>query len=195
MPGALRWIARLAYVSNGEVRELHTRFKTRSRSPWWQVPVVPAGTLMLSKRSNHFPRLIKNLAGAVTTDTVYQGSPLAAFAGREQDIVGSFHNSLTLLTAEMNGRSFGGGVLELVPSEVASLALPLIRAAGDSFVRLDRLVRDRGADNYALVDATDAYLMQHLGLDRDMWRLVADARSMLRDRRLARNGAAPAWPK
>ncbi len=185
----------LAYVSNGEARGLHKRFKTRIRSPWWQVPVVPAGALMLSKRSNHFPRLVQNFAGAVTTDTVYQGSPLAAFAGRERDIVGSFHNSLTLLTAEMNGRSFGGGVLELVPSEIASLALPLATTPEDSFARLDRLVRDRGAENYALVDATDTYLMQHLGLDHDMWRLVADARRMLRDRRLARNSAVRALPK
>lgn len=177
----------LAYVRNGEVRGLHTRYKTRIRSPWWQVPVIPPGTLMLSKRSNHYPRLIQNSIGAVTTDTVYQGSPLPAFAGREQAIVGSFHNSLTLLTAEMNGRSFGGGVLELVPSEISSLALPLAEISVDSFVKLDGLVRDQGVGNDALVHATDACVTNQLGLDRDMWRLIADARTLLRDRRLARN--------
>lgn len=177
----------LAYVSNGEARGLHTRYKTRIRSPWWQVPVVPPGTLMLSKRSNHFPRLIQNLVGAATTDTVYQGSPLPSFAGRERDIVGSFHNSLTLLTAEMNGRSFGGGVLELVPSEIASLTLPLAEIPLDAFTRLDGLVREQGADNDALVSATDECVIEQLGLDCDMWRLVCQARTLLRDRRLARN--------
>jgi hypothetical protein len=180
-PGAL------AYVNNGEARGLHTRYKTRIRSPWWQVPVVEPGTLMLSKRSNHFPKLIQNVVGAVTTDTVYQGSPLPLFAGRERDIVGSFHNSLTLLTAEMNGRSFGGGVLELVPSEIASLALPLAEISGDMFIRLDVLVRQRGVDNDVLVNATDECVIEALGLDRDMWRLVGEARRLLRDRRLARN--------
>lgn len=180
-PGAL------AYIQHGHARALHTRYKTRIRKPWWQVPVVPPGSLMLSKRSNHYPRLIQNVARAVTTDTVYQGSALGEFVGRERDIVGSFHNSLTLLTAEMNGRSFGGGVLELVPSEIASLALPLMSIPVEWFDHLDRLVRESGGDNDRLVEVTDQRLIEHLGMDRDMWRLVARARELLRDRRFARN--------
>lgn len=180
-PGAL------AYISNGEASGLHTRYKTRIRTPWWRVPVVAPGTLLLSKRSNRYPRLIRNAVGAVTTDTIYQGSPLPAFKGRERDIVGSFHNSLTLLTAEMYGRSFGGGVLELVPSEISSLALPLVTVPDATFAQLDDLVRRRGFDNDELVSETDAYVTEQLGADRDMWRLVGEARTLLRDRRLARN--------
>jgi adenine-specific DNA-methyltransferase len=181
------------YVREGEQLSLHTRYKTRIRSPWWRVPVVAPGTLMLSKRSNQHPRLIRNRVGVVTTDTVYQGSPLPCFAGREQDIVASFHNSLTLLTAELNGRSFGGGVLELVPTEIASLALPLAETTSRDFFHLDQLVRAGHSDADALVRATDSLIMRKLELDRDMWRLVADARQMLRDRRLVRSagGAVP----
>lgn len=176
-----------AYISNGEARGLHTRYKTRIRTPWWRVPVVRPGTLMLSKRSNHYPRLIQNAVGAVTTDTIYQGSPLPAFEGRERDIVGSFHNSLTLLTAEMYGRSFGGGVLELVPSEVASLALPLVSVPAAAFARLDELVRRGAFVNEELVTETDTHVATALGADLDMWRLLGEARTLLRDRRLARN--------
>jgi hypothetical protein len=57
----------------------------------------------------------------------------------------------------------------------------------DSFAMLDELVRDQGADNDALVYATDACVTDQLGLDRDMWRLIVDARTLLRDRRLARS--------
>jgi adenine-specific DNA-methyltransferase len=174
------------YLSLGEAERLHTRYKCRIRDPWWQVPVVRPGTLMLSKRSNHYPRLIRNSACVVTTDTIYQGGPLPAFTGRERDIVGSFHNSLTLLTAEMYGRSFGGGVLELVPSEVASLLLPLAEIADEDFQSLDDLVRAEGADSEQLVQATDALITDQLGLDCDTWRVVAEARHILRDRRLAR---------
>ena len=175
-----------AYISNGEARGLHKRYKTRIRTPWWRVPVVRPGTLMLSKRSNHYPRLIQNVAGAVSTDTIYQGSPLREFEGRERDIVGSFHNSLTLLTAEMYGRSFGGGVLELVPSEVSSLALPLVPVTTSAFAHLDALVRRGGFDNDELVAETDEQVATELTADRDMWRLVGEARTLLRDRRLAR---------
>lgn len=175
------------YISNGEARGLHTRYKTSIRTPWWRVPVVRPGTLMLSKRSNHYPRLIQNAVGAVTTDTIYQGSPLPAFDGRERDIVGSFHNSLTLLTAEMYGRSFGGGVLELVPSEVASLALPLVPVPAAMFARLDELVRRGTLVTDELVTETDTHVVTALGADGDMWRLLSEARTLLRDRRLARN--------
>lgn len=177
----------LAYLRSGEAAGLHTRYKTRIRSPWWQVPVVSPGTLMLSKRSNNYPRLIHNVASAHTTDTVYQGSPRPQWRHRERDIVGSFHNSLTLLTAELNGRSFGGGVLELVPSEISTLALPLVSTSAELFCRLDTLVRMGAADSDLLVEQTDESVTVALGIDRDLWRLVTAARVHLRDRRLARN--------
>ncbi|MFJ3473146.1 Eco57I restriction-modification methylase domain-containing protein [Microbacterium maritypicum] len=174
------------YIAIGEAQELHTRYKTRIRSPWWRVPVVAPGTLMLSKRSNFFPRLIRNAEAVVTTDTVYQGSPLPPFRGRERDIVGSFHNSLTLLTAEMFGRSFGGGVLELVPSETAQLVLPVASIHDDEFTVLDQIARV-SRDPEDLVVETDKLVTDRLGIDPDTWDLVRDARTLLRDRRIARN--------
>lgn len=175
------------YIALGEAQSLHTRYKCRIRSPWYRVPVVPAGEVMLSKRSHRYPRLLRNSAGATTTDTIYQGPLTPGFAGRAMDVVGSFHNSLTLLSAEMFGRSFGGGVLELVPSEVRSLLLPLAEIGESDFLRLDEIVRSLGADTEALVDATDLLVASRLtGLDPDAWRLIVDARQILLARRLAR---------
>lgn len=175
------------YIELGEASDLHKRYKCRIRSPWHRVPVVKPGELMLSKRSHRFPRLIRNSARAVTTDTVYQGPLHPAFADRAIDVVGSFHNSLTLLSAEMYGRSFGGGVLELVPSEVRALLLPVAHVEPSEFTRLDALVREAGADSESLVEATDALVATRLtALDRDAWRLITDARQVLLTRRLAR---------
>ena len=59
-------------------------------------------------------------------------------------LVGGFVNSLTVLSADLEGRHYGGGVLELVPSEIERLAIPVPR--GDSrrlLSQLDSLVRDR----------------------------------------------------
>ncbi len=36
-----------------------------------------------------------------------------------------FLNGLTALTAELEGRHYGGGVLELVPSEIEKLLVPV----------------------------------------------------------------------
>lgn len=175
------------YLRRGEEAGIHLRYKTRIRTPWYRVPQIRVGRLMLSKRSHRFPRLILNDAGAVTTDTIYRGTMRPAFAGREEDLVAAFHNSLTLLSAEIEGRSFGGGVLELVPSEVSRLLVPVIPGAG---IELDRLslftVARNGEESDTLVDKTDELLITHSSLDRESLRLVRSARRRLLDRRLAR---------
>lgn len=181
-----------AYINVGLSQDLHRRYKCRIRSPWYKVPVVKPGELMLSKRSHRYPRLIRNSAQVVTTDTIYQGPLTPEFADRALDVVGSFHNSLTLLSAEMFGRSFGGGVLELVPSEVRSLLIPVAEITRADFQRLDEVVRTNGPDTEALVEETNEVIVSHLNdLDRDAWRLVDEARNVLLARRLARGQLNP----
>lgn len=176
------------YISQGEAAKLHEGYKCSIRTPWYRVPTVKPGNLMLSKRSHRFPRLIQNSARVVTTDTIYQGSMTGIWAGRERDLVGSFHNSLTLFTAEMFGRSFGGGVLELVPSEVKSLLVPLVSVSESQMNTLDKLVRNDGFDSETLVEQTDALVQKKLsGLTDDLLATIRDAREILMLRRLARN--------
>jgi adenine-specific DNA-methyltransferase len=103
-------------------------------------------------------------------------------------VVGSFHNSLTLLSAEVFGRSFGGGVLELVPSEVSALLIPLARIGDQGLADLDALVRRSGPDDEELVDATDRLVVKAVdGLTDDLMTKIRDARMILLNRRLARN--------
>jgi hypothetical protein len=54
--------------------------------------------------------------------------------------VAAFVNSVTALSAEMNGRHYGGGVLELVPSEAERLLVPARRERA-SLGQLDAMVR------------------------------------------------------
>lgn len=180
-----------AYIETGETRRLHERYKTRIRSPWYRVPTVWAGKLMLSKRSHQFPRLVLNDANVLTTDTIYRGNLLPLYAGQERDLVSAFHNSLTLLTAEIEGRSFGGGVLELVPSEISRLLLPFPVAASDALSELDRVSRSssRGqGDPTQLIDATDNLLRGRVeGLTKSLMDRLHEARQVLANRRFLRN--------
>jgi adenine-specific DNA methylase len=177
-----------SYLRIGESHSLHLRYKTRIRVPWYRVPVVKPGSLMLSKRSHTIPRLILNKAGVVTTDTIYRGQMLPPYAGQESELVTSFHNSLTLVSAELEGRSFGGGVLELVPSEIARLLIifPVGAAAGLS--NLDEIARGAAGRWDTLVAATDNLLQQTTrGLTRSLIQRLGDARWSLLRRRLSRN--------
>lgn len=175
-----------AYLQQGIRAEINQRFKCRVRTPWYRVPVVPAGELLLSKRSNRYPRVIANHARAVTTDTIYRGQMLAGTPVTAEDFTAAFHSSLTLLSAEVEGRSFGGGVLELVPSEVSALQVPVIPGAGAELEALDRVART-SKDPEALVTATDEMITRLLPvLDAGIMGDLRDARATLMDRRLQR---------
>ncbi len=176
------------FLAAGVARGIPVRYKCRVRSPWYRVPDVHHGSLMLSKRSHRFPKLVLNKAQTFTTDTIYRGEMKTGNSGRESDLVASFHNSLTLLTVELEGRSFGGGVLEIVPSEIARLLVPLPVSFGKHLSRLDRTCRNAStSEPDELITETDRLLVHaDFGLT---WRIVgtlADARRKLMERRLSR---------
>lgn len=176
----------LRYLGLGKSLGIPDRYKCRVRTPWYRVPVVPAGDLMLSKRSNRYPRVIANHAGVVTTDTIYRGQLLPGAPISANDLTASFHNSFTLLSAEIEGRSFGGGVLELVPSEVGSLLIPILPGSETELPTLDRISRE-STDPEDLVRATDAMLSRLIpALGSNMLSSLADARENLMERRLQR---------
>lgn len=179
----LRHSCPAAYLKLGEKGMLHKRYKCRIREPWFRVPGIVRGDLLLSKRSHLWPRVVVNDASVYTTDTIYRGRMLSSLRTRE-DVAASFHNSLTLLAAELEGRSFGGGVLELVPSEIARLATVIPKGAGTQLPRLDGIAR---ADPESLVLATDAYLVEAGAVPPELLPVLREARALLAARRFERN--------
>lgn len=177
------------YLALGVSQGLPSRYKCRIRSPWHRVPVVPPGDLLMAKRSHLFPRVIVNEAQVVTTDTIYRGRMLASGTVGADSFAAGFHNSLTLVTAEVEGRSFGGGVLELVPSEIGRLLVPATDRFGGELDRLDWVSRTRGAvEDPALIDETDELVVKHTpGMSSSLMATLREAREALLRRRLARN--------
>ncbi|HEX9496062.1 MAG TPA: class I SAM-dependent methyltransferase [Candidatus Limnocylindria bacterium] len=177
------------YLRSGEANGLNERYKCRIRDPWYRVPEIWAGTLMLSKRSHRYPRLILNQARSFTTDTIYRGRMKPTYKGRERDLVAGFHNSVTLLTSELEGRSFGGGVHELVPSEIGRLSVPMIEGVGARLAELDRLARVTGADGDSLIEQTDSLVLRGRLSDSSA-ALISEARKVLMTRRLERGSSS-----
>ncbi|HEV7563734.1 MAG TPA: hypothetical protein VGO24_09560 [Solirubrobacterales bacterium] len=173
------------YLRSGRSRKLHKRYKCRIREPWFRVPHIAKGELLLSKRSHRYPRVIVNEAGAYTTDTIYRGDPLTEGGISARALSAGFHSSLTLLSAELEGRSFGGGVLELVPSEIERLAVATSGEAERWIPDLDAIARS--GDEEAVVVATDAALVDAGVLDSEVVEILSEARLELMGRRLARN--------
>lgn len=131
------------YIALGEEQKLQTRFKCRMRSPWYTVPSVYTTEIGMLKRAHNIPRLILNKVGAYTTDTAYRIRTRKADA---QKLVACFLNPLTALSAELEGRHYGGGVLELVPSEIEKLTIPMPQKLKLDLVQIDQDVRNLTAD-------------------------------------------------
>lgn len=167
------------YLATGVRQNLHTRFKCRTRRPWYRVPSVYTAPVAMLKRAHHFPRLVLNRAGAFTTDTAYR---ISAKAVTSEALVLSFVNSLTCLSAELEGRHYGGGVLELVPSEIERLLLPKIDVQPKLLVQADAKFRQLANDEAFLCNQ-DRLVLGQLGLSLSEQGALHGAWQKLRDRR------------
>ena len=90
--------------------------------PWYGVPIVKKGEVVFFKRYGYLPRIYYNSAGVHTTDAGYHIRLMDGFDG--ESLVFCFFNSITLAQCEFNGRYYGGGVCELVPTEFKDLVVP-----------------------------------------------------------------------
>jgi adenine-specific DNA-methyltransferase len=172
-----------AYVRLGERQRLHTRYKCRVRSPWYAVPSVHATEIGMLKRSHDTPRLVLNTLGAYTTDTAYR---IRATGVSAPALVACFINPLTALCADLEGRHYGGGVLELVPSEIERLQVPLPPDSTFDLAQLDRDVRTLRASD--VVEKNGRRVLGPLGLPPADQRRLLHGWFTLRDRR-QRKGA------
>lgn len=168
----------LEYVLKGETENLHTRYKCRIRKPWFRVPSVYATQVGMLKRAHDMPRLIYNELEAYTTDTAYRVRTKTVEAKK---LVFCFLNSLTVLSAELEGRHYGGGVLELVPSEIEKLVIPVPQQIRPALKRLDQSVRNLTAHD--ILDMQDESILRKMGLSTRDTTSLREGWNRLRNRR------------
>ncbi|NUT87565.1 class I SAM-dependent methyltransferase [Pseudomonas corrugata] len=166
-----------SYIEQGEAESLHTRYKCRIRSPWFKVPSVHFTEIGMLKRSHNTPRLILNEIGAYTTDTAYR---IKSYGISAERLVGCFVNPLTALSAELESRHYGGGVLELIPSEIAKLVIPTPEVVID-LPELDKAIRTRST--HEVLTRQGWVVLGALGVSRADQDRILEGWRMLRDRR------------
>lgn len=172
------------YISWGEKQGFHKGYKCRIRNYWYAVPSVWIPDAFMLRQIHGYPKLILNETDATSTDTIHRVRFVAKLPPKA--LVAAFLNSLTFAFAEIVGRSYGGGVLELEPTEAEALPLPLQNAEMLDFDHLNSLMR-RG-DIESVLDITDkTLLINGLGLNQEEVFTLRCAWSRLRDRRINRN--------
>lgn len=117
--------ATLDYIAKGVDTAVDQAYKCRVRSPWWRVPLLAPPDLLLTYMNADTPRLTTNAAGVRHLNSVHGVYLRDDLRGLARDVlpVASL-NSLTLLGAELAGRSYGGGILKIEPREADRWWMP-----------------------------------------------------------------------
>jgi adenine-specific DNA methylase len=169
------------FIREGEQNGHQCGYKCRIRNPWYNVPAVWEPDCFLFRQIYDFPRVVLNKAGATSTDTIHRircSRPSARFAE-------NLYTHLTAASAEIEGRSYGGGVLELEPTEAERLLVPKHLGAAMPIGEVDRLVRN-GRLGDVLDNNDRAVLQEQLGLNRSECAMLKRVWVKMRDRRITR---------
>lgn len=186
-----------SYVDAGHTAGVDQAYKCRVRKTWYRVPLVAPADLLLTCMNADTPRLTTNLAAAHHLNSihgVYLDNELRDI-GRELLPLASL-NSITLLSAELVGRAYGGGILKLEPREADRWAMPSPQLVRERAEQL-RGIRDKVAhklqagklsEAVALVD--EALLDGTAELGAEKLEAVRTAHAELTRRRVVRGKGA-----
>lgn len=181
------------YLALGEQLGVPQAYKCRIRSPWWRPPRVKPADLFFTYMSHRFPRLVSNEAGVSFLNSMHGvrlSNAVPKVAAEALPLLAI--NSVTLLGAELHGRSYGGGVLKMEPREAAALPMPNFEAVESAWATLkpesealDRELRNgHWPDIMARVD--QVLLDETMGVETTEYLRIRQAAHAMRQRRLGR---------
>ena len=126
--------------------------------------------------------MVLNQAGATSTDTIHR---LSCKTDKPERIIANTYTWMTAASAEIEGRSYGGGVLELEPTEAERLLVPAQLNGALPLAECDKLTR-AGRLDAVLEENAKIVLMGHMSLSRKDCDMLRDIWIKMRDRRMAR---------
>jgi adenine-specific DNA-methyltransferase len=170
------------YIRAGEGNSVHKGYKCSIRAPWYAVPSVWIPDGFAFRQIYDFPRMVLNQAGATSTDTIHR---LTCKTEKPERVIANTYTWLTAASAEIEGRSYGGGVLELEPTEAERLMMPAQLNGAMPLGECDRLTRAGRLDD-VLEENARIVLMQHMGLSKQDCDTLRAIWTKMRDRRMSR---------
>jgi adenine-specific DNA methylase len=108
------------YLNIGILNNVDKGYKCSARKEWYKVPSIWIPDAFMFRQIHDFPHFVINNAKAVPTDTIHR---VRQNTDKKFNQV-LFYTYLTAVSAEIEGRSYGGGVLELEPTEAEKLFVP-----------------------------------------------------------------------
>ncbi len=177
------------YIMLGETNGEHEGYKCSIRERWYIIPSVWVPDAFFLRRNNLYPKFVLNCCGAVSTDTMHRMKFNANV--EPENILLAYYNSVSFAFTEICGRSYGGGVLEILPGEMGNILLPKIEHI-DSSLRnsileeVDRIVRNDENIEKALDLVDQEVLVNLLKIEPDICKHFRRIWKKMQKRRLGR---------
>lgn len=177
------------YIQNGENQGENKGYKCSIRNRWYIVPSIWVPDAFFLRRNNLYPKFVLNHCEAVSTDTMHR-IKFNAEVDPELLLL-SYYNSISFAFTEICGRSYGGGVLEILPGEVGNIILPKLSKIDNEKKRLllqkiDSVVRENEDIEIALELVDKEILEELLGIEPSVCKQFRAIWKKLQKRRLGR---------
>lgn len=177
------------YIELGERNEENKGYKCSIRDRWYIVPSVWIPDAFFLRRNNLYPKFVLNRCNAVSTDTMHR---IKFNEGvNAENVLLSYYNSISFAFTEICGRSYGGGVLEILPGEVGNIMLPVVKDIDEALKnelleQIDSIVRNDDNIEKALDLVDHRLLVEVLGIDKEVCISCRQIWKKMQKRRLGR---------
>lgn len=169
------------HIAAGEEKGVDQGYKCSIRKPWYKVPAVWEPDCFFFRQIYDFPRVVLNKANATSTDTIHR----MRCTSPSKKVASNLYTHLTAASAEIEGRSYGGGVLELEPTEAERLLFPRQLNGAMPIEDADKLIR-QGKLETVLEHNDKEVLQDSLGLAKADCIMLKQVWAKMRNRRNAR---------
>lgn len=177
------------YIALGEINGECEGYKCSIRDRWYIVPSIWIPDAFFLRRNNLYPKFVLNRCNAVSTDTMHR---MRFKDGVEpENLLLAYYNSISFAFTEICGRSYGGGVLEILPGEMGNILIPRVENINTKFrekllAYIDSVVRNNEDIEKALNVVDEEVLVKTLGIDPEICRRCRGIWKRLQRRRLGR---------
>ena len=178
-----------AYIEFGEKNDENKGYKCSIRERWYIVPSIWVPDAFFLRRNNLYPKFVLNRCNAVSTDTMHR---IKFNNGvNAENVLLSYYNSISFAFTEICGRSYGGGVLEILPGEVGNIMLPVITnidevLKNELLEQIDSIIRNNEDIEKALDIVDQRLLVEVLDIDKNICISCRQIWRKMQKRRLGR---------
>ncbi len=181
------------YIHLGEENKENTGYKCRIRKEWYKIPSIYSPDAFFLRRNHYYPKFVlNNVEGAVSTDTMHR-IRFSIFTDKRKALL-SYYNSIALAFTELEARSYGGGVLEILPGELEKVTIPSLEyinfteeELNNIITKIDYIIRNNSDINEVLDLVDNLVLVNKLHISIETVTEFKKIWNLLKDRRLNRS--------